>query len=363
MTELICALGPDSAGTVVTGLIRQARTSLEVAMYEVGPSYAWAIAAVARRGVRVRVLLDGHASNGNAGTVATVVAAGGACRVLNRADAPAHWKLLRVDARVVAVGTGNLIWRDAPRDPHGRLPPEAMPLRGTREWWIATDAPAVVDAAADALEVGWKRGTAAPASWAHRLHPEAPGDVGVPAPQVRPLRVQVDPRSVRLVTGGLPVAAAVLRAIERSRSRVLLTMPYVSARSTAVRRLVAASGQAAHRGADVRALLGAPPHPADAMLLARSSVAARWMDPAVSTRGHAKGAIADGVAVVASANWSRAGFGRNWELALLVRNTLAADYLGAAWERDWAQARELADVPAALGLAAASDGYARPDVS
>ncbi|MGH7744713.1 MAG: phospholipase D-like domain-containing protein, partial [Candidatus Dormibacteria bacterium] len=135
MSELICALGPDSAGTVVTGLVRGARTSLDVAMYEVGPSYAWALARAAHEGVRVRVILDGHRGDGNAATAAAIIAAGGECRVLPRGAAAAHWKLLLVDGRVVATGTGNLIWRDLPRDAWGRLPPTAPLLRGTREWW------------------------------------------------------------------------------------------------------------------------------------------------------------------------------------------------------------------------------------
>lgn len=362
MTELICALGPDGAGTVVSRLIQQARTSLEVGMYEVGPSYAWALAAAARRGVRVRLILDGHASDGNAGTAATVMAAGGACRVLRRADGAAHWKLLVVDGRQVAVGTGNLIWRDAPRDPRGRVPPDATPLRGTREWWLVSDASTAVDAAVAALAVAWDRGIAAPSRWGRRLRAAAAGDVGVPAPQVRPLRLVVGAGSVRLVTGGLPVAAAELRLIERARSRVLVIAPYLSSRAAAVRRLLAASRQAARGGADVRLLLGTPPHARDAALLARDHVAARWMDPLVSTRGHAKGLIADGVAVIGSANWSRAGFGSNWELAALVRDGRVAGYLAESWERDWAQARALAELPGDCRLALRSRGYARPDV-
>lgn len=363
MTELICALGPDSAGTLVIRLLREARTSLDVAMYEVGPSYAWAISAAARRGVRVRMLLDGHASDGNAGTATAVSAAGGACRVLRRVDAAAHWKLVRVDGTVVAAGSGNLIWRDAPRDPRGRVPPDAQPLSGTREWWVITDATAVAGAAASAFEIAWERSRHPPAAWARRMRPEAPGDVGIPVPQVQPLRLAIDPGAARLICGGLPVAAAQLSAVQRARSRVLITVPYLSSRATAVRRLIGAAREAARRGADVRVLLGASPHAADAALLTRAGLPGRWMDPSLSTRGHAKGVIVDGLAVISSANWSRAGFGPNWEQALAVRHADAAGYFAAAWERDWAAARPLPGLgDPRPGLADEGHGYARPDV-
>jgi phosphatidylserine/phosphatidylglycerophosphate/cardiolipin synthase-like enzyme len=356
VTELICSLGPDSAGTVLTDLLRRPRFALDVAMYEIGPSYAWAISGAARRGVAVRVLLDGHGSNGNAETVRGVTAAGGECRVLRRGDAAGHWKLLRLDGREVAVGTGNLIWRDAPRDPAGRVPPEALPLRGTREWWAVTDAPGVVDGADAAFETAWQCARRPPQQWRGRLRAQAPGDVGVPIPQLAPVRLQVAPASVRLVTGGLPVAAAMLHAIEAARSRVLVTAPYMGMRAAAVRRLVAAARDAKQRGADVRLLLGAPPQRADAARIGSTGLALRTMDPAVSTRGHAKGIVADAVAIVSSANWSRAGLGPNWEAALVVRGERVAGYLADAWERDWAAAQRLA------GLASDCSGYPRRDV-
>ncbi|MGH7687717.1 MAG: phospholipase D-like domain-containing protein, partial [Candidatus Dormibacteria bacterium] len=99
--------------------------------------------------------------------------------------------------------------------------------------------------------------------------------------------------------------------------------------------------------ADVRVLLGTRPELREAAFLALAGLPARWMDPAASTRGHAKGVIADDVAVVTSANWSRAGLGANWESALLMRSPAAAAYLAAAWERDWAAAREVSSFDSA----------------
>lgn len=341
MPELICALGPDTAGTVLTGVVRGARASLDVGMYEIGPSYAWAIAAAARRGVRVRVILDGHSADGNAGTATAIVGAGGACRVLARGTAAGHWKLIVVDGRRVATGTGNLVWRDAPRDARGRFPPSAPPLRGTREWWAITDDEDVAGGAALAVETAWAASRPPPRAWRRQPRVAAPGAVGIPAPQVEPLRLAQPAGSLRLAVGGLAAAAAVRDAVEQAVSRVLFIAPYLHGRAAGVRSLMVSARAARSRGADVRVLLGARPPVRDAAHLVRSGIPARWMDPAVSTRGHAKGVVADGVAVVMSANLSRPGLGANWESALVIRSQAAADYLAAAWQRDWSAAQPL----------------------
>src|SRR5580704_18554851 len=122
---------------MVSRMLVGARQSIDAALYEVGPSYRWQLVRAARRGVRVRLVLDAHDSDGNAATPRALVAAGAECRVAGGHGHAAHGKVLLVDA-TVAVGTGNLIWRDAPRDSHLRFPPASAPLAGTREWW-ATD--------------------------------------------------------------------------------------------------------------------------------------------------------------------------------------------------------------------------------
>ena len=344
MPELICALGPDNAGSVLGGLISRARSTLDVAVYEVGPSYAWALAGAARRGVRLRLILDGHRADGNAGTAAAVALAGGEVRVLDRGVAAGHWKLLLVDGRELAVGTGNLIWRDAPRHAGRRAAPVSPLLRGTREWWSVTDVAEAVDVAGAAIDAAWAAAHRPPSSWQSNRHlRQDPGAVGIPAPQVEPLQLAAEAGRVRLVVGGLAVAAALRTVIDGAHTRVLLTAPYAASRAAAVRALIAAARRAHARGVDVRFLLGARPHPSDAAYLARSGVPARWMDPSASTRGHAKGLIADGTAIVASANWSRAGFGANWEAALAMDSAPAAAYLAAAWERDWATAQPVAN--------------------
>src|SRR5487761_1053159 len=100
MSAITCALGPDSAGTVLMRLLRRARHSIDAAVYEVGPSYRWALIRAAERGLRVRLVLDAHVSDGNAATARELSAAGAECRVAGVGSDAAHGKLLVIDATV-----------------------------------------------------------------------------------------------------------------------------------------------------------------------------------------------------------------------------------------------------------------------
>jgi phosphatidylserine/phosphatidylglycerophosphate/cardiolipin synthase-like enzyme len=329
--EVICGLGPDNAGSLITRLLIEARHTIDAAVYEVGPSYRWAFVAAARRGVRVRLILDRHPSDGNAGTATRVARAGGECRVLGSSGSAAHWKLLAVDHRRVAVGTGNLIWRDAPRRQRGAV---SQALHGTREWWAVSDGSRDVElCVSTGFETAWSVARRPPPAW--RAHVDVAPEVGAPHPQVPPLGVAATARDVRLVLGGLPVAIATRALIDGAAQRVLATVPYVHPRSRPVRSLLAAMVSAARRGADARLLLGTPPLPEDAQSLGCLDLPVRTMDPRRSTSGHAKGLVADGSVLVASANWSSAGLGVNWEAALVIRRSEAAEYYAAAWQRDW----------------------------
>ena len=200
MTRLICALGPDSAGTLLARLLRGARHGVDAAIYEVGPSYRWELVRAARRGVRVRLVVDAHMSDGNAATARELRAAGGECRVAGVGADTAHGKLLIVD-NTVAVGTGNLIWRDAPRDRHLRFPPDSPPLTGTREWWVSASAfRALHGAARRVFDAHWAIATPPPERWSAAPDARAP-DVGAPMPQVAPLRRRLASRRLLLVAG------------------------------------------------------------------------------------------------------------------------------------------------------------------
>jgi phosphatidylserine/phosphatidylglycerophosphate/cardiolipin synthase-like enzyme len=325
------ALGPDSAGDLLHGLIDGARR-LDLAVYEVGPSYALRLARLAHAGVAVRLLLDAHA--GANSTCATIVAAGGVeCRVMGgHPGVEAHWKLLASDD-TMAAGTGNLLRRDAP-DP-------GQP--GTREWWAAVrgDAP-LLATARRAFDTAWRAASPPPAAWRHTVAapPRVP-PVAVPAEVVPSLQLDIPEGHLHLVTGGAAVAALLSSRLAAAQERVAVTVPYVHTHVAAVRSLLDALLAARGRGADVRLLLGTPPDAPDAAALAATPLSVRVMDPARSTTGHAKGVVADGAALVCSANWSGAGLGGNLESALLLDDPAAAEYFAAALERDWAVARPL----------------------
>ena len=201
MTLVTCALGPDAAGTMVSRLLRGARQSIDAALYEVGPSYRWELVRAARLGVRVRLVLDAHGGDGNAATARELTAAGGVCRVAGIGAETAHGKLLCSDG-TVALGTGNLIWRDAPRDRHLRFPPTSTPLAGTREWWVmAAGSRRLRHAARVAFDEHWSSATRPPVEWSALPEARAPR-VGIPMPQVAPLSRWIASRRLHLVTGG-----------------------------------------------------------------------------------------------------------------------------------------------------------------
>ncbi|MGA7988286.1 MAG: phospholipase D-like domain-containing protein [Candidatus Dormiibacterota bacterium] len=339
MTSLTCALGPDAAGTLLSGLLRDARVRIDAALYEVGPSYRWELVRAALRGVRVRLVLDAHRSDGNAATARELLAAGGECRVAGGQEHAAHGKLVRTDS-TIAVGTGNLIWRDAPRDRHLRLPPAGAPLAGTREWWVtASGSRSLERDVRRAFDGHWDTARRPPDDWSTTVT-TAP-IVGTPMPQVAPFTASVVARRLRLVTGGAAVASALEALVTSARMRLLVTVPYVRTGEPAVRRLLDLMADASGRGVACALLLGAVPGGVDVHVLGALPFAVRSMDPARSTSGHAKGAVIDGSAIVSSSNWSSAGLGGNWEAALHIEHAPAAAYYAAAWHRDWQTANPI----------------------
>jgi phosphatidylserine/phosphatidylglycerophosphate/cardiolipin synthase-like enzyme len=314
--------------------LRGARHTVDAAIYEVGPSYRWALLRAIERGVAVRLVLDAHRSDGNAATACALVEAGAQCRVAGVGADAAHGKLLIVDG-CVSVGTGNLIWRDAPRDRHLRFPPAGDPLAGTREWWVmARRSGPLHRAATAAFETHWTTATPPPSSWDTAPQTGAPG-VGTPETQVAPKVFCIPSRRMRLVIGGAAVGDALAGAMGGARRRILVTVPYARPATAPVRALLDQMAGASSRGVACALLLGGIPYGSDAALLAALPFAVRRMDPAQSTSGHAKGLVADGSVLVSSANWSEAGLGGNWEAALYIDHPGAAAYYAAAWRRDW----------------------------
>src|SRR5581483_1060591 len=245
------------------------------------------------------------------------------CRLLGgHPGVEGHWKLLIVDGHTVAVGSGNLLHRDAP--PPGQA--------GTREWWSAVSgAHALLGAARGAFEQAWRAAEPPPLAWrrAVAVAPAAP-PVGAPKPAVPPLELDIPGRAVHLAIGGEAVAAMLAERIAAARRRVLAIVPYAHARVSSVSALLDALDAARDRGADVRLLLGTPPDPHDGAALRLRRFATRVMDPARCTTGHAKGLVTDAAAMAGSANWSGAGLGGNREATMLLDDARAADWFAAA---------------------------------
>ena len=343
MTRLTCALGPDSAGTLLHRFLGGAQQRLDVAVYEAGPSYAWAFPRAVERGVRVRLLLDGH-SGANTGCLEALRRASERgvrvpCRVFrHEAGREAHWKLLVADSNRLALGTGNLIDRDAPADRHGRLPPLAPPHAGTREWWAFVDgAPSLAAAARSRISALWRSCSAPPPVWGVEIPAAAP-PVGMPLPTVAPLELELAARRLRLLVDGSVIRRAIEAALEPATQRCLVVVPYMHTWAHPVRPLLEHLAERHRSGLDVRVLLGQEPSGGDASTLRERRVPTRVMNPARSTSGHAKGLVIDSTVMITSANWSEAGLGASVESALMVADTAAAGYFADAFERDWESA-------------------------
>jgi hypothetical protein len=346
VTLLTCALGPDSAGTLLHRFLQAPASTLDVAVYEVGPGYGWMFPRAVERGVRVRLLLDGHRGDSR-----------GCLEELRRAEErgihvpcrmrrhdglrEAHWKLIVADADRLALGTGNLIVRDAPADSHGRLPPESDPLAGTREWWAFVEgAPTLAATARSRVTAAWRDAVPPPPVWAVEEAPGAP-PVGSPQPSVPPLTLDLSARRLHLSTDARAVRTAIEAALEGQVRRCLLTVPYIHTWAHEVRPLVERLADLRRGGADVRVLLGVEPAGGDAAMLHERGIPVRVMSAQRCTTGHAKGLVVDTTVLVMSANWSAGGLGASLETALRIDHAGAAEYFGSAFERDWA----VADAP------------------
>lgn len=353
-TTLELALGPDDDGSLIADTLAAATESLDIAVYELGPGWAQEVRALARRGVRTRVLVDDHAG-ASTRSAAILAHCGAEMRHAGRGATELHCKLLMArgaaTGRRVAVGTGNLVDRDAPRPVSKH--PEGVLLPGTREWWVAIelddDTPAITAAGAF-FESRWRSAREAPrARW--RLGRGTAPPVNVPEPAVSRLRIAVDPGAVELACGARDCARLLLHTAEsggRDAGGVDLIAPYVHARAPAVAALLDRLGSLVAAGSRVRLLLGTPPGAGDAVAsVAGRGIEVRVLDPSTTTTGHAKGLVAGGCVVVGSANLSGAGLEVNDELALAIDDRRAAQYFGDAFERDWASGTDLEGTSAA----------------
>jgi phosphatidylserine/phosphatidylglycerophosphate/cardiolipin synthase-like enzyme len=342
-------VGPDCLGSGLVSLLRSATGRLDVAVYEVGPSYARMLAEAAERGVAVRLLADDHTGPLN-GTLRRLRSARGgdsvAVRVCGgRVGARAHWKLIVAGAAgsgeaAVAVGTGNLDERDAPYRGGRPAEPADPPLAGTRELWVIVEGHADLETAAEAAITSAWRTARRPGEQEPLAVPPHVPPVGDPGTHLAALRLDVSREAVQLAAGSARTGASALaNALASARHRALVTVPYVHAGAPEVDGLLGALAGAAARDLDARLLLGADPRgdPASATpaRLARLGVTARVMDPLRTTTGHAKLAVVDDLLICGSSNWSHAGLAGNLEAQVAVRHPAAADWVAGVIDHDW----------------------------
>jgi phosphatidylserine/phosphatidylglycerophosphate/cardiolipin synthase-like enzyme len=161
--DLLLAVGPEGLYAPVSQTLADARQAIDLSIYTLEhPQLAGVLADAARRGVRVRVLLDGAPPGGitdlQKWCVAQVAAAGGEVRYFALSPAaPAgikrryryiHAKYGVVDGRVGLVLTENFSTDAMPL-------PDGTPHGGRRGFGLITNAPAVVAPLAQLFATDW----------------------------------------------------------------------------------------------------------------------------------------------------------------------------------------------------------------
>ncbi len=184
------AVAPEGLFTPLAAALAAAQTSLDLSLYTLEhPELTALIAAAARRGVAVRILLEGGPSGGvtdlQRWCVQQIAAAGGDVRYLAPGPAApaglapryrfAHAKYGVVDKRLALVGTENFGWEAMPL-------PAGAPVGGRRGAYLLTDAAGVVAALAAIFARDWS-----PDRFAD-LYPYTPGHAqyGDPPPGYTP---------------------------------------------------------------------------------------------------------------------------------------------------------------------------------
>jgi phosphatidylserine/phosphatidylglycerophosphate/cardiolipin synthase-like enzyme len=332
---------PDAPGVALRTLRAADRRILLAGYTFTSERVARALVDAARRGVRVRVLLDdapvGGLTRREARQLDRLARAGVEVRVLGGEAARFsyhHPKYAVVD-RTALVLTEN--WK-----------PAGVGGASSRGWGVRVDSPAL---AADlaALFAGDAAGRDV-TSWT-RFRRGRAFDAGDPVPEGSyparhdPERLPVE--TVHLLTAPGNAERGVVEVIEGAEERVDVVQVSVERDHPFVVRLL----DAARRGVEVRVLLSSAwyveeENAATAAWLNERADAedlpleARLADP----RGrfekvHAKGVVADDTVVVGSLNWNRHATRENREVAVALESPAAARYYRQVFAADWSGGR------------------------
>jgi phosphatidylserine/phosphatidylglycerophosphate/cardiolipin synthase-like enzyme len=328
---------PD-APAVPLETLRGARRRVLLAGYTfTSDRVADALVAAERRGVTVRVLVDGDPVGGRsvrgAATLDRLAAAGVDVAVLGGPRARFdyhHPKYAVVDDRAL-VTTEN--WK-----------PAGVGGRSSRGWGVVVDSSAV---AADLsglfrADAGWRDAIPWREFRQDRRFATAPPANGSFPSRFEPTTATA--ANVRVLTAPGNAETALVGVLDAADERVAVIQPTVGRRDGP---LLRATIRAAARGVEVRILLSGAWYVAE-----ENAALADWLNGVAERRGlplsarvaeprgrfekvHAKGVIADDVVVVGSLNWNDNAVSENREVALAVRSERLAAYFRRTFAADW----------------------------
>jgi len=281
---------PEVGEAPILEVIKEARTSIRVMVFQLGPSGVLdALAAKARAGVKVRVILDGSRLSHNDNNVPLIQERGCEVRWGNPAFEFTHAKVIVADDAAAVISTGNYVLGQVKADRN----------------FVAVDRdPEDVAALGALFDADWSR---------------------------RPL----DAHCERLVVSPDNARGRILRLIESAERT--LDVESMELGDGSVRHALADRRAA---GVRVRVVLADPwwvrANDAAARYLAANRIRARYL---VSPSVHAKAIVADGArAYVGSVNLSWTSLTRNREIGVIADEPGAVATISATLARDWSRA-------------------------
>jgi len=330
---------PDAAGVPVATLRGADRRILLAGYTFASERVARLLVAAVRRGVEVRVLVEGAPVGGatarQAALLDRLAAAGVDVRAIGGPRARVdfhHAKYAVVDDRALVL-TEN--WK-----------PAGTGGRDSRGWGVRVESARFADelAAVYAHDADWRDAVPWRRFRAGRSFRDEPAANGSFAGDRDPARVRAD--AVRLLTAPGNAGDALAAEIDGAERRVAVLQPTLGGPD---QRLVRATIRAARRGVDVRILLSRAWYVREDNRALARRLNARADREGLSlsvrlARGddrfgkvHAKGLVVDDTVVVGSVNWNDHSIEENREVAVALDGP-PADYFRGAFDADWRRA-------------------------
>jgi phosphatidylserine/phosphatidylglycerophosphate/cardiolipin synthase-like enzyme len=349
---------PDAPDAALDAL-RSADDRLLVAGYTFGSArVADALAAAERRGVDVRLLVDGAPVGGisrrQARLLDSLVARGVEVRVIAGQTARYdfhHPKYAVADDRALVL-TEN--WK-----------PAGTGGRASRGWGVALRSPEVADYLARVFEADADgRGAVAWSAFSEgrSFEPASPANGSYPS-EIAPASVDVESTEVLVAPDN--AESGLVALLDSADESIRIQQPTVGGRTQP---FVRAALRAARRGVDVRILLSSAWY-----VEAENRRLVEWLNERADATGlaltarladsrgryekiHAKGVVVDGeAAAVGSLNWNNNSARDNREVAVVLRGEAVGGYYAAAFDRDWSASAPGGRLPVGL-LAAVAVG-------